>query len=525
MKRSTTTTTTAGTKPKPKAKSSMSVKEKQEQRLQEAMDPSLHGRRAEYFVGLWDKTKVVRPRLLMAFCLLHENSTIGEVEADLGDGAPLFFTRVTSWFRLSYKLPPNTSTDKGEEASVLLWMLRSFSVFMKGTSYITLFCESGMNAALTDCLDSETPDGAPLIQPVDRLEIVRLLLFIANSGRVYREMVCDEEGLTQVLHALQREDVADVVSHTIDLLVVIAQGNPKMAPLIHTAMLRLVYYHQPNVAQGVRGARTTRSEETVLQISHAVRDIQLTKESQFYQSCTDEIRSNLLPIVGLNLLPAGTTVSSSSGDPLLEEMSSEEYLETLMYLNLHDTNVSFRVEGNELLALAAKNTLLTARILNNCFDIMDDDLLVIADTDDVRAIAVRQRRQLSCGRAVVEIILSQPMTEERKTIILNLIAMRSAHITLLKYLRMSDGSDVSAVIDCCRTLQILAKAADAQRRSVDQLSSNVVSLEKVSQLLREAVGDSIFQMILFQEISEEESFAILRAARSSTAGAATGLYH
>ncbi|EPY31946.1 hypothetical protein STCU_03077 [Strigomonas culicis] len=491
---------------------------RQSQRLAAAMDPNLFGRRAEVWVATWDKApKVARTAVLEALYQLHGASNSSDLEADLGDAAPLFFTRLTSWLRMTYKAFERPSDAPGGAVSILLWLVRALSIFVRGAQYATLLVESGITGALTECLSCGTATVPPALAAEERSAILLLLLYIANAGRVYREMVCDEEGLVELLHTMQQEEREDISMLVMDLLVVVGQGNPRMAPLVHTGLVRIILFRKEDEVARFPGALRTRSETVVLQVARALRAMQMTKELQFYSGAAES--EHLLTIVGLRLAGAPPGSVAPPTEPLLTAATTEEYLSALLFLNLHDTNTSLRVEGNELLTLAAKNTQLTARILNLCFDTMDDDHLVIAEEDDVAAIATRQRHQLSCGRAVVQIIISTPMTKERRAIIINLIAMRSAHLTLLKYLRMSEGGDLAAVGDCSKALQLLAKAADEQQRRPELSAGVYVSLAKVGQSIREAVGDSINQVLLFQEISEEESFAILRAARATAAAA------
>ncbi|EPY25181.1 hypothetical protein STCU_06802 [Strigomonas culicis] len=455
--------------------------------------------------------------VLEALYQLHGASNSSDLEADLGDAAPLFFTRLTSWLRMTYKAFERPSDAPGGAVSILLWLVRALSIFVRGAQYATLLVESGITGALTECLSCGTATVPPALAAEERSAILLLLLYIANAGRVYREMVCDEEGLVELLHTMQQEEREDISMLVMDLLVVVGQGNPRMAPLVHTGLVRIILFRKEDEVARFPGALRTRSETVVLQVARALRAMQMTKELQFYSGAAES--EHLLTIVGLRLAGAPPGSVAPPTEPLLTAATTEEYLSALLFLNLHDTNTSLRVEGNELLTLAAKNTQLTARILNLCFDTMDDDHLVIAEEDDVAAIATRQRHQLSCGRAVVQIIISTPMTKERRAIIINLIAMRSAHLTLLKYLRMSEGGDLAAVGDCSKALQLLAKAADEQQRRPELSAGVYVSLAKVGQSIREAVGDSINQVLLFQEISEEESFAILRAARATAAAA------
>ena len=53
----------------------------------------------------WDcGSKSVRRRILQDFVAQNQHRTAPELDAEFADAASLFFTRLTSWLRLSYPL-------------------------------------------------------------------------------------------------------------------------------------------------------------------------------------------------------------------------------------------------------------------------------------------------------------------------------------------------------------------------------------------------------------------------------------
>lgn len=55
-----------------------------------------------YLLKEWDKGSVnIRRKILRDFIIQHQNKTGTELEEELAHSASLFFTRITSWLRLS----------------------------------------------------------------------------------------------------------------------------------------------------------------------------------------------------------------------------------------------------------------------------------------------------------------------------------------------------------------------------------------------------------------------------------------
>lgn len=629
---------------RPKAIASASIAKRKEH-IAEASQAHLSGRRAEAWLREWDKgVKASRMHALEAFVGLHQESNCCTMEADLGDAAPLLFTRILSWFRLSYKAlkekksgggvsssqgapsraspsvsPANsrgnargfdsraTSAEKrtttpaystgtrstGKPGSAtdamsaqqfdgavsgsrlmstvgnrtpLLLTVQAMIIFSRGASYMTQLVEAGIAGALTDCLEcgtqphsltigtGDTASAYRLLTLEERRHVVLLLLYLSNGGRVYREMICEEEGLVHMFHALQREETEEMCLMMTELFIQLGQGNPRIAPLIHNGLVRLILCHcrrrgatgrvtdatkdggSSCIAEAEReisrrlasysGLERTVSDHVAFHAARALHFLQITAEEHHFAQCQSgkalpgvHVSVDMVPVVGLRLNATASSTGMetyTASDPLIADLSYPEFLDALLYLTLHD-NTRFRVEGSELLALAAKNIQLTRSILSRCFEVLDDDILNITDEDDIERITRRQRLQLSCGRAAVQVILSKPMSDERKSLIMKFVALHGAHISLLKYLRLSDSGDSAAVHDCCRALQIIARASHAQQRMELQHVhlKNFSPLLQVGQIIRDAIGDSLYQALLHDELTEEESFDILRSAKTT----------
>eukprot|EP01062_Namystynia_karyoxenos_P083228 TRINITY_DN952_c3_g1_i1.p1 TRINITY_DN952_c3_g1~~TRINITY_DN952_c3_g1_i1.p1 ORF type:complete len:569 (+),score=246.70 TRINITY_DN952_c3_g1_i1:76-1782(+) len=134
--------------------------------------------RAGGFIRRWDKgSRQQRINILSEFLHLHRNSTGAEIERDLGASAMLFFTRITAWLRLTYML--------NYELSV---QLSAISLFLQGQRFLTNFMEVGGIQTLLDILCHRTKNKD------DKQNALLILIHIANSGRVCREMICDDVG-------------------------------------------------------------------------------------------------------------------------------------------------------------------------------------------------------------------------------------------------------------------------------------------------------------------------------------------
>lgn len=610
--------------------------------------PELEGRRAAAWIDIWGGSpRSRRVMILNALKLLHGDSNSSRMEQDLGAAAPLFFTRLTSWWKLRYRTiaedarlaaalslrskstaskeaspsllksstgqrdtvtpsgPPEearltsnlsaavatagasiaavTTTTLAAaaaatispESSELVAQVEAITIFIRGSPYLLQFTENGGAATLTDCLQSAAD---PSLQ-AGRETIALLLLYIANAGRVYRELLCSDGGLLKILQALQQETDGATATLLTDLLAVLGQGHPTLSGQIHTGLLRILASATAVTSSGDDGSAPkaevvppTATEEAAslhrnsviaLCTARAIRGLQLQGEQHHFQAFPAESmasedpnhRRDFVPIVGLDDMYTTTFPITKGGrtaamvesrltlDPLLRPLAPAEYLEILFRLAIDVHSTAYRVEGDELLTLAAKNMTLCVPIITRCFDIVDEDVLRIDQDDGVQGILTQQRRQLSCGRTAALIFLSKPMTAERQQLLLRLVTQRSGHLTLLKYLRLTHHGDTAAVVDCCKALQFLARAASlAQRNRLGvattplppSSSSSATTpgkssgeaamtaggptdsvMGRLTRGIQDVIGDALFQVLLFQSLSEEDCLAMLRAARAT----------
>ncbi len=406
-------------------------------------------------VRLWDSgSRNQRISILTNFVKKHQGSTASELDRDLGHAGMLLFTRITAWLRLTYQL--------GYELSL---QLAAVSLFIQGQKYLTNFMEVGGIQTLTDILATPTKHQS------DRNNGFLLLIHIANSGRVYREMICDGAGADMIIRAVLGETNEKTLELASSLFLSLGQGNPRKASVVHGGLLFLIIHG--NDASALCAATTLRS-------------LQILREQHLRKGGLDE--SNV-PIVGAD-------GPQRDGPNVL--------LDAFFHL-LKKDNVKLRFEGTELISIAARNQSLTCPVLSRCFDVLEDDQLTLSSGTDVASIVYVQRQQTACGRSVCNILL-RPHSEDSLHRIITLTERRGAHTSLVKYLLLSESKDVGAVGDCCKALQICARGTAATKAA-----RVVTGAEKY---LRSVLSRDIFdEFMTTDSISDELAAKILRSVK------------
>jgi hypothetical protein len=389
----------------------------------------------------WDKgSKTQRVAILTNFLRRHRHSTAAEIERDLGHGALLFFTRITAWLRLTYRLGTAVSLQ-----------LSALSVFLQGQKYLTQFMEVGGIQALTDLVAICTEKRRD-----DKNNALLLLLHIANSGRVYREMVCDGEGIEMLVTATATEHDDRTLDLLASLFLGLGQGNPRKAASVHAGLLEIMKSGEDD---GALCAATT------------LRSLQLAKQSFVGDT-------GGAGMVGVE--PSGTSASGSGHAVVLDAF----------FHLLRSPNVKLRFEGMELLSIAAQNHQLLAPVIRQCLETLEASELTF--DDDPGALQPERRLKSSCGRILCNIVLS-PLPAEQAEQVLLLLERFSAHLTLAKHLRLCDGRDVPGSIEAVKTLRRMALGPYVSIAGTG--ISRAVS-QTVSQWLRRRVGDDMYEALV-----------------------------
>ncbi|RNC59893.1 hypothetical protein TcCL_ESM02455, partial [Trypanosoma cruzi] len=240
--------------------------------------------------------------------------------------------------------------------------------------------------------------------------------------------------------------------------------------------------------------------------------LQAARVLRIFQSSRDRMYADA---IARDLLEDTGTVSVVGIESNFSTESARQLLEALFFLLSHE-DLSLRVEGLELLTMVAKNIQLTGHILTRCFDVLDEDRLAIEPKDNLSAVMVFRRNQISFGSAAVNIMLLDTKCEARQRLTFDIIARRSAHFSLLKYLRLLESGYTTSILDCCRALQLICRGALMQERHGVTGGAEVgVPLGKAANYIREVVGDTLYSVLLYEDLTEDEAFSIARSVTSS----------
>lgn len=172
----------------------------------------------------WDKgKKETRVRILRAFVERNAHNTGPELEMQYGNGASLFLTRVTAWLRLTYLV--------GVEVSLQLQVIHIFISAAAGHRFLTEFLEVGGVLTVLEILNLQQ------LFEEDVVEALQILHTVANTGRSYKELICEMDGVTATLCCLQRSRSEVLCEGCRLLLVTLGRGNPTYAPQLVQLLL------------------------------------------------------------------------------------------------------------------------------------------------------------------------------------------------------------------------------------------------------------------------------------------------
>eukprot|EP01052_Picozoa_sp_SAG31_P031580 SAG31_NODE_3361_length_4364_cov_3.184291_5_plen_570_part_00 len=185
----------------------------------------------------WDNgRKEARLRILRAFVKTNQHRTGPELEMEYGNGASLFLTRVTAWLRLTYLL--------GIDVALQLRVVLIFISAASGHRFLTEFLEVGGVLTVLEVLNLDQ------LFDEDKIVALRILQTIANTGRSYKELICEVSGVAAVLCALGRTQ-SELLTESVRLLMItLGRGNPEYSPAIVQSLLSTLC-HPSALAQRV----------------------------------------------------------------------------------------------------------------------------------------------------------------------------------------------------------------------------------------------------------------------------------
>jgi len=184
----------------------------------------------------WDKgSKSTRKNILTDFILQNQNKTGPELEQEFAQAASLFLTRLTAWLRLTYMT-----------GTCLTELLRSLTVFLSASSghkFMAEFMEVGGILTLLEII------GLKQAKEYDKAEALKCLHHIANAGRKYKELICESYGIRAVAECLAKSKSEETQDACRNLLLMLAQGNPKYQNQVYKGLIALLPCSSPKAQQ------------------------------------------------------------------------------------------------------------------------------------------------------------------------------------------------------------------------------------------------------------------------------------
>ncbi|KAJ9468277.1 hypothetical protein DIPPA_16165 [Diplonema papillatum] len=429
----------------------------------------------------WDSgSRQQRISILLEFIASHKNSTGADIERNLGPTVMLFFTRITAWLRLTYML--------GYELAV---QLTAISLFLQGQRYLTNFMEIGGIQTLLDIVCHRTKITR------DKETALSILIHIANSGRVFREMICEEVGYPEdrvkwaegVLgvprdHASLKNNTGDlkaVVQNKLsaavaDLRQHSASAEAKAAALkkdVSQAMTILAHsepytgvdllvdalLHDDGASFELFGAlflalghgnprkgtmidlgllRVLRrgNESAALCAASTLRSLQSSKQ------CYANDGFALAPFHALTDGPSGNTTQSE-----IEDLEFTDLIDTLSKL-LDKDSVKLRFEGTELLVSAGRNDRFSPQVLQKMIEFLEGDPAHRPSPDRFRA---------SSARVLGKLLAAKLNGKEAVVDMAEVFTRKKVCVTMLQALKQCDAKDIDMQREAIAFLQVLAR--------------------------------------------------------------------
>ncbi|XP_017524841.2 armadillo-like helical domain containing protein 1 isoform X4 [Manis javanica] len=205
------------------------------------------------FLQEWDNAgKVTRSHILDSFIETNQGRTAPELEQEFSQGASLFLVRLTTWLRLTYMI-----------GSCLNKILRSIGIFLSAVSsnrYLVEFLEVGGVLTLLEIL------GLEKIKEEDKKESIKLLQVIANSGRKYKELICESYGIRSIAEFLAKSKSEETQEEVQVLLDSLVHGNPKYQNQVYKGLIALLPCASPKAQQ--LSLQTLRTAQSIIRTTH-----------------------------------------------------------------------------------------------------------------------------------------------------------------------------------------------------------------------------------------------------------------
>ncbi|KAM4873445.1 armadillo-like helical domain containing protein 1 isoform 1-T5 [Thomomys bottae] len=205
------------------------------------------------FLQEWDNAgKVARSHILNIFLESNQGKTAPELEQEFSQGASLFLVRLTTWLRITYMT-----------GLCLEKILKSIGIFLSAVSsnrYLTEFLEVGGVLTLLEIL------GLEKIKEEDKKESIKLLQVIANSGRKYKELICESYGVRSIAEFLAKSKSEETQEEVQVLLDSLLHGNPKYQNQVYKGLIALLPCVSPKAQQ--LSLQTLRTAQSIIGTTH-----------------------------------------------------------------------------------------------------------------------------------------------------------------------------------------------------------------------------------------------------------------
>lgn len=205
------------------------------------------------FLQEWDNAgKGLRNQILTTFIKTNEGKTGPELELEFSQGASLFLIRVTTWLRIIYMT--------GLELEKIL---RSIGIFLSAVSsnrYLLEFLEIGGVLTLLEIL------GVEKINEEDKKESIKLLQIIANTGRKYKELICESYGVRAIAEFLAKSKSEETQEEVQVLLETLVHGNPKYQNQVYKGLIALLPCESPKAQR--LALQTLKTAQSIVGATH-----------------------------------------------------------------------------------------------------------------------------------------------------------------------------------------------------------------------------------------------------------------
>ncbi|XP_030109495.1 armadillo-like helical domain containing protein 1 isoform X2 [Mus musculus] len=142
-------------------------------------------------------------------------------------------------------------------------ILRSIGIFLSAVSsnrYLLEFLEIGGVLTLLEIL------GVEKINEEDKKESIKLLQIIANTGRKYKELICESYGVRAIAEFLAKSKSEETQEEVQVLLETLVHGNPKYQNQVYKGLIALLPCESPKAQR--LALQTLKTAQSIVGATH-----------------------------------------------------------------------------------------------------------------------------------------------------------------------------------------------------------------------------------------------------------------